>query len=100
MSLIPEGHRLFVVDLHYIAPFEDIDPLIDDHVVFLEENYAAGRFLASGPKVPRTGGVIIAVSSSREAVEACLKDDPFHKNGVAEYTVTEFNPSMTATGLR
>lgn len=99
MPLIPESHTMFVVDLHYVAPFEQIDPLIDDHVLFLERNYAAGRFIASGPKVPRTGGVIIAVSDSRAELETCLHDDPFHQHGVAKYTITEFRPSMRAPAL-
>lgn len=100
MPLIPDDHRLFVVDLHYVQPIEEIDPLIDAHIAFLKSNYAAGRFLASGAKVPRTGGVIIAVAKDRSEIEACLPDDPFHQHGIAEYTITEFNPTMIADGLR
>ncbi len=99
MSLIPPSHTMFVIDLHYAAPLEEIDPLIDAHVAFLEDSYTAGRFLASGPKIPRTGGVIIAVSDSRETLEASLQNDPFHKHGVAEYRITEFRPSMRALQL-
>jgi len=100
MTLISDGQNLFIVDLHYIKPVEEIDPLIDAHVAFLEANYAAGSFIASGPKVPRTGGVIIATATSREALERALTADPFHGAGVAEYTVTEFRPSMQSDGLR
>ncbi|MEL8055467.1 MAG: YciI family protein [Pseudomonadota bacterium] len=96
MSSSPSEQNLFIVDLHYIAAFDQIDPLIEDHVEFLEANYASGQFIASGPKVPRTGGVIIATADSLEGLETLLAADPFHKAKVAKYTITEFYPRMTA----
>ena len=55
MTLIPEGQNIFVVDIEYIVPIEKIEPLIEAHRAFLDKNYEAKNFLASGPKVPRTG---------------------------------------------
>ena len=43
------------------------------HVAFLEECYRAGRFIASGRQVPRRGGVILAVATSREEVEGLMR---------------------------
>lgn len=100
MPLIPSDQNLFIVDLHYTSPFDDIEPHIDAHVEFLEQNYPAGRFLASGPKVPRTGGVIIATAKTLAVLEEVLEADPFRKNKLAEYTVTEFRPSMQASQLK
>lgn len=99
MPIIPNDQNFFVVDLHYIADFNEIEPLLDSHVEFLEEQYRAGRFIASGAKVPRTGGVIIATAETRETLEEILRNDPFHQNSVACYTVTEFRPSMKALQL-
>ncbi|PIE10706.1 MAG: hypothetical protein CSA72_06410 [Rhodobacterales bacterium] len=99
MALRPSEQNLFVVDLHYIASLEEIEPEIDAHVEFLEENYAAGHFIASGPKVPRTGGVIIATAKNREVLEQILTADPFHAKRLARYTITEFRPTMTAAQL-
>ncbi|WP_026480720.1 YciI family protein [Ahrensia sp. 13_GOM-1096m] len=99
MTLIPSEQNLFVVDLHYVASFDDIEPELDAHVEFLKENYASGNFIASGPKVPRTGGVIIATAETREALERILAGDPFNSKKLARYTVTEFRPSMTASQL-
>ena len=99
MTLIPARQNLFVVDLHYIVSFDVIEPQLDAHVEFLEENYASGCFIASGPKVPRTGGVIIATAESKDALEQILAADPFHAMNLAEYTVTEFRPSMKASEL-
>lgn len=100
MPIIPENKTLFVIDLAYQVPFDQIDPLIDGHMAFLEECYAEGLFLASGPKVPREGGVILAVSDSRQRIEEVIKKDPFHQEEVAIYTITEFIPRMTHPGLR
>lgn len=99
MPLIAEGQSLFIVDIEYVVPLDEVEPLIPDHVAFLDRNYAQGHFLASGAKVPRTGGVIVAVSESREQVEDIIRADPFHARGIARYTVTEFRPTRTAPGL-
>ena len=100
MSIIPADQNLFIVDLHYTSSFDDIEPHLDAHIDFLEQNYAAGRFIASGPKVPRTGGVIIATAETRAVLEKILEADPFKKNQLAKYTVTEFRPSMQADQLK
>ena len=76
-----------------------IDQHLDAHVAYLKRQYAAGNFIASGRKVPRTGGVILASVSSRAKLTSILAEDPFHKAGLAEYSVTEFSPSMVAEGL-
>ncbi|EEA93721.1 YciI family protein [Pseudovibrio sp. JE062] len=99
MPLIPNSQNVFVVDLHYTANIDQIEPLLEGHVAFLEEQYKAGRFIASGPKVPRSGGVIIATAESRELLEELLTKDPFYQQSVATYTVTEFRPSMKAQKL-
>jgi uncharacterized protein YciI len=100
MAFIAAGTNLFVIDLHYVVPLDQIDPHLAGHRQFLEENYAIGRFLASGAKVPRTGGVILAVGDSRNEVEVLIQKDPFHEAGIARYTITEFEPRMTAPGLK
>lgn len=76
-----------------------IDQHLDAHVAYLKRQYAAGNFIASGRKVPRTGGVILASVASRAKLTSILAEDPFRKAGLAEYSVTEFTPSMVAEGL-
>ena len=90
---------MFIVDLTYVQSLEIVDSHLEAHVAYLKEQYAAGVFLASGRKVPRTGGVILARCRSVEELQAVLDRDPFKQNGVARYTVTEFVPTMTAEGL-
>ena len=88
--------NLFVIDLHYTAELAEIDALVEDHRSFLREQYAVGLFLASGPKEPRTGGVILARAADSSEIEQTINKDPFKSAGVAEYTVTEFKPVMHA----
>ncbi|POZ61188.1 YciI family protein [Chromobacterium alticapitis] len=89
---------MFVVSLTYTASLSDVDALLPAHVEWLKHAYADGLFLASGRKVPREGGVILA-RGERAALEARLAQDPFAKGGLARYDIIEFVPSMAATGL-
>ena len=90
---------MFVVLLHYSQPLEVIDGLLDAHRLFLDKNYARGVFLASGRRLPRTGGVILARAGSRDDLEAILAEDPFAKAGAASYEIIEFLPGKVAPGL-
>ncbi|PCJ90159.1 MAG: hypothetical protein COA52_10805 [Hyphomicrobiales bacterium] len=100
MSIIPEGSNIFIIDLEYIAPFEKIDPLIEDHLKFLDKYYKLNVFIASGAKVPRNGGVILAVSETKSMIADIIKENPFHANNVANYSITEFHPSKASDKLR
>ena len=84
---------VFVVVLTYTSPLTQVDDLLDAHRSWLDRQYAEGRFLASGPQVSRTGGLILARAESREAVLAVLGTDPFACAGVASYEVVEFAPT-------
>lgn len=90
---------MFVVSLNYKVDLAEIDRLIPAHTIFLEACYANGLFIASGPKEPRSGGVILAQAASLDVLNQVLKKDPFYIAGVAEYEVTEFMPSKTAAGF-
>jgi len=90
---------MFVIASTYQKPLEEVDKHLSAHVEFLKTQYAKGVFLASGRKNPRNGGVILALASSREAIETIIAQDPFHIHGVAQYDITEFTPSMTSLEL-
>jgi uncharacterized protein YciI len=91
--------RMFVIVLTYRAELAQIDAALAEHVAWLDEQYAAGVFLASGRRVPRVGGVILARGLSREALQQRIEQDPFHQRGLADYEVVEFVPSRAAPGL-
>ena len=67
-----ENPTLFVVILRYIVPIEIIIEQRDEHVIFLDKYYAKGIFHASGPQIPRYGGMILAKASSREELNRIL----------------------------
>ncbi|TWR27840.1 GTP cyclohydrolase [Mucilaginibacter achroorhodeus] len=86
---------MFIIDLHYTAPLEELDNYMAAHVSYLDKYYKADVFLMSGRKVPRTGGVIIAQADSKEILEKIIAEDPFHKHNLAEFSITEFNASKS-----
>ena len=90
---------MFLILLKYIRPLDQVEQHLEAHREYLRRRYADGSFLMSGRMEPRTGGVILAQASSREAAEAIMREDPFHTAGVAEYTLVEFHPTMTAPAL-
>lgn len=85
---------MFIIDLKYIVPLEQLDSHMADHVKFLRKYYNLNTFVASGRKVPRTGGVILALASSRDEIENIIKEDPFFSHKLAEFTITEFLTSQ------
>lgn len=91
---------LFVVELLYKAPLERIDAHMKTHMTFLKKHYAAGRFLVSGRKTPRDGGIIIATGSDRADVEAIMREDPFCAHGLADVRVVQFRASQYADDLQ
>jgi uncharacterized protein YciI len=90
---------MFVVELIYKADLAEIDAKMRAHMAFLKKHYAAGRFLVSGRKVPRDGGIILALGASRDEIEAIMQEDPFCKHGLADFKVTEFRASQRAADI-
>ena len=87
---------MFIAILTYKKPLEDVDRHLQAHRDYLAEHYAAGDFIASGPQTPRVGGVIMITAKSREAVDSIIAQDPFNINGIADYQIVEFTPTMFA----
>jgi uncharacterized protein YciI len=70
------------------------------HVVFLKKYYAAGNFLVSGRKIPRDGGIIVAVGTNREQIEAIVREDPFVQRGLADFRIIQFRASQKADEIQ
>lgn len=90
---------MFVIELTYRAELVEIDAAMKAHMAWLRRQYAAGVFLASGRKIPRDGGIILASGSDRAAIEAIVREDPFVARGLAEARVIEFRASQRAEDL-
>lgn len=89
---------MFIVSLHYIVDLAIVDSHMDAHVAWLKAGLADGWLLVAGRKVPRDGGILIARGEKAD-IEARVATDPFVLNGVADITLTQFNPSFVADGL-
>jgi uncharacterized protein YciI len=91
---------MFVIELVYKAPLAAIDAHMAPHVTFLKKYYAAGNFLVSGRKVPRDGGIILAVGKTRQQIEEIIKEDPFYTHDLAEFRIIEFRASQRAKDIQ
>jgi uncharacterized protein YciI len=83
---------MFIIDLTYKKPLEHIDKYVAEHRAFLGDGYKNNYFVASGPKNPRTGGIIISQLKNRAQLEDILKQDPFVIHDVVDYKIIEFDP--------
>ena len=90
---------MFVIELIYKSALTEIDKHMTAHVKFLKKYYAAGNFLVSGRKVPRDGGIILAVAESREQIEAIIAEDPFVARKLADFRIIEFRASQRADDM-
>ena len=90
---------MFVIELSYQVDLSEIDAHMKAHVAFLKKYYKAGNFLVSGRKIPRDGGIILAVGKDKAQIEAIVKEDPFHAHGLAEFRIIEFRASQRADDL-
>lgn len=88
---------MFILSLTYIAPLEAADKHMEAHMAWVKAGYDQGFFLASGRKIPRTGGVILA-HGERAELEAMCAADPFTVHGIADYQITELAFTTTAPG--
>ena len=92
---------MYIVSLNYIKEVSEVEKYLEEHVKFLEKYYEMGKFICSGRKNPRTGGVILLNAESLSEVEKIILEDPFNINEIAEYEITEFFPTKyTRTHLK
>ncbi|SRR6266508_2556508 len=91
---------MFVIELTYKVPLTEIDAQMAAHVRFLKKYYASGNFLVSGRKIPRDGGIILAVGKTRRQIEAIAEEDPLHAHGLADFRIIEFRASQRADDIQ
>ncbi|WP_136668004.1 YciI family protein [Flavobacterium sp. H122] len=84
---------MFIVSLTYKKDISQVEKFIEAHIQFLDTYYSEKKFIFSGRKNPRTGGIILVRDSNRETLEEIIKQDPFYQNQIADYDITEFIPT-------
>ncbi|WAW14963.1 YciI family protein [Peptostreptococcus equinus] len=84
---------MFILNLTYKKSIDIVEKYLSEHNTYLEKYYNSGNFICSGRKNPRTGGIILCNFDSLVDVKEAIKDDPFLKEGIADYMITEFMPT-------
>jgi Uncharacterized protein conserved in bacteria len=87
---------MFIFILKYTKGIDAIDKVLKEHNDFLDKYYKEGKFICSGRRKPRTGGVILCKAASFEEARLISEDDPFVPAEVAEYEIIEFEVSKFA----
>jgi uncharacterized protein YciI len=84
---------MFIISLSYKKDINEVERFIEAHVQFLDKYYAAKKFIFSGRKNPRSGGIIVVRNVDKETLTDMIKEDPFYQNDIADYDITEVIPT-------
>lgn len=85
---------LFLDILKYVRPIEEVDALLEPHRDWLMRGFASGHMLMAGRRDPRIGGVILIKAETLDEARAVADADPFITEGVAEYDLIAWEPTM------
>ena len=91
---------MFIIELTYKKDMSEVERFLEPHRAFLDQHMARGVLIASGPKVPRDGGVILANGISRAELEELIKQDPFWIQEIAHFRITEFTVTKQAAQIK
>jgi uncharacterized protein YciI len=91
---------MYVMIITYKRPLEEIEAHLAAHRAYLATFYETDKLLASGPQIPRTGGIVLGDFASEEEAKAFVEGDPFTKEGLAEYKVLQFTPVLSSPRLQ
>ena len=91
--------NLFVCLVHYTQPLDQILESLSEHREYLSSGYDKGLLLASGPRVPKDGGIIIGRFASKAEAQEFCNNDPFARKNLASYEILEFEPVLHASIL-
>ena len=90
---------MYIIVLTYIKPVDEIDKYLDQHQKYLEKYYHDNKFIVSGRRKPRIGGVIVCHKMDKEELKQIILEDPFHIHQIATYDIIEFEPTRHAHGF-
>jgi uncharacterized protein YciI len=82
----------FIINITYKVSLTKIDEVLPEHRKFLQDGYDKGILLFSGPRNPRTGGIVAARGESLDIVKSFFENDPYKIADFADYDFVEFNP--------
>ena len=67
---------MFVVILRYLKPMDEVEARTAEHRAWLDPHVRSGLLIATGPMVPRTGGVLLARGGGTRMVDTITVASP------------------------
>lgn len=87
---------MFLFILTYKKPLEETKKYLDAHHAYLDKYYKAGKFILSGRRDQRVGGLsLLNAKDKNEAIEL-MQEDPFFIYDIATFELIEFEPTKYA----
>lgn len=91
---------MFVVFLRFSANQGSAQQHMAGHQAWIRQGFEDGVFLLTGSLQDRQGGVVLAHGSTREALEARVRLDPFVAEDVVRADIVELAPSRADARLQ
>ncbi|MGH9750097.1 MAG: YciI family protein [Candidatus Polarisedimenticolia bacterium] len=88
--------------VRYRRPLDEVLVHLEAHRAYLRDLQARGVLLGSGPLEPRHGGALllrVPDDGAPAALDRIRDDDPFTRNGVAQYEIWPWVPNIGREGL-
>lgn len=91
---------MFIFNLTYVKPISEVEKFLQEHIEYLDEYYKTKKFICSGRKIPRTGGIILCNCDTKQEAEKITEQDPFFREDIAQYNIVEFVPSKSLDSFK
>jgi uncharacterized protein YciI len=96
--------ELYVIVTTPVAPREELDKLLPQHLAHQIRLEKQGIMFAAGPLTgedgARVGGMIVIRAESFAAARAIADSDPYHRAGLRTYTLTRWTVNEGSYGVR
>ena len=88
--------------IRYRRPLEEVMQHTDAHRAYLQELKQQGLMIASGPMVPRNGGMLLLRVPDNDAqakLDSIRDNDPYVRSGMAQYELLPWAVGIGAEAL-
>ena len=84
----------FLVEATYCAPIEQVREAYPRHRSWLKKGYDLGLFLCSGPKIPPTGGYLVARAKSADVLKSMFDEEPLNVEKLGDFRFHGIQPGQ------
>ncbi|MEA5122646.1 YciI family protein [Xanthomonas floridensis] len=90
---------VYIITLTYRVAAQALSVHLQAHQQWLRAQLDAGLFLAAGPSDDGMGGIVLAHTTDRTALERAVAADPFVVHQLVDVSVQGFTPVVRAEGF-